>query len=221
MTRLFASPRRGVTYVDVLVGFAIVALLVPVVMLMTPGRSRNHHHHNSARCASNLRQIGLAMLLYSNENRGHYPRAFYLPSPDVKPVWGTGTTSSNPFTGPDPNDVSAALFLLLRTQDITSEVFTCPSSNAEKDIYGGGTNAAVNRANFTDVRKNLSYSLHNPYPNDVAVTTPVWTNSTSAEFAVAADLSPGVVGADDDVTKPNVSSSAVTLKFANTNNLDC
>ena len=100
------------------------------------------------------------MLLYSNENRGHYPRALYVPGPDVKPVFGTGTHTTDPFTGPDPNDVTAAMFLLLRTQDITSEVFTCPSSNGEKDVYGGGNNAAINRANFSGAPAVTCYTCH-------------------------------------------------------------
>jgi len=190
---------------------------------MTSRNGRSSGSSNRIKCASNLKQIGLAILLYSNENRGQYPRAFYLPGPDVKPVWGTGTTSPNPFTGPDPNDVSAAMFLLLRTQDITSEVFTCPSSNAEKDNYGGGTNAAINRANFTDINKNLSYSMHNPYPSDGVIPESDkvwWTNSMSAEFAVAADLNPGIVGADDNVLQPNNTSSGKDMKFANSNNHD-
>ena len=61
---------------------------------------------------------------------------------------GTGTTNR-----PHDNDVTAALFLLLRTQDITSEVFTCPSSNAEKDIYGGGTNAPLNRVELLQLQE--------------------------------------------------------------------
>jgi prepilin-type processing-associated H-X9-DG protein len=216
--------RRGLTYVDVLVGLAILLLLVPIGMvIMTSRNGRSSGSSNRIKCASNLKQIGLAILLYSNENRGQYPRAFYLPGPDVKPVWGTGTTSPNPFTGPDPNDVSAAMFLLLRTQDITSEVFTCPSSNAEKDNYGGGTDAAINRANFTDINKNLSYSMHNPYPSDGVIPESDkvwWTNSMSAEFAVAADINPGIVGADDNVLQPNNTSSGKDMKFANSNNHD-
>ena len=113
--------------------------------------------------------------------------------------------------------------LLLRTQDITSEVFTCPSSDTEKDTYGGGTNSAINRANFTDLKRNLSYSMHNPYPSDGVIPEKDkawWTNTMSAEFAVAADINPGTTGADDNVLRPNNTSSAKDMKWANTNNHD-
>jgi prepilin-type processing-associated H-X9-DG protein len=217
--------RRGITYVEVLV---VILILVAVISFLLPTFRRSRRGESWVRCSSNLKQIGLAMLLYSNENRGHYPRGLYVPGDDVKPVWGTGTTSPDPFAGPQPNDVSAALFLLLRTQDITSEVFTCPSSDTERDTYGGGTNSAINRANFTDLKKNLSYSMHNPYVSN-GVIRPAewkladkdwWTNRMSAEFAVASDINPGTTGRDDNVLYPNDTSSSKDMKQANSNNHD-
>jgi prepilin-type processing-associated H-X9-DG protein len=218
-------PRRGVSQIDVLIVVVLFLLLIPVVLVLLPlGHRDRVDCSNSVKCSSNLRQIGLALLLYSNENRGHYPRVTYVPGPDVTPVWGTGAESNDPFTGARPNDVSAAMFLLLRTQDITSEVFTCPSSNAVRDDFGGGTNSALDRANFTDIKKNLSYSLHNPYPSDgvIPVTDKTWwTNNMSAEFAVAADINPGNRGdKDDNVLRPNDSSSGAELKYANSDNHD-
>jgi hypothetical protein len=68
------------------------------------------------------------------------------------------------------SDASAALSLLLRTPDITSEAFSCPTtqpSEWEWD-FGGGANTAVNWSNWNSsagVLKNLSYSYQNPYPN--------------------------------------------------------
>ena len=102
------------------------------------------------------------------------PRTVYGNTGTVAPTAYTRPMANDPFRagGPSPNDVSAALFLLLRTQDITSEVFTCPSSNAEKDTYGGGTNAAINKSNFSDLAKNLSYSYQHPYPDANAIGSP-------------------------------------------------
>ena len=165
------------------------------------------------------------MLLYANDNQGKYPRTIYAPGATVTPVFFTGAAAGDPFEpgGPAPNDVTAAIFLLMRTQDITSEIFNCPSSNAEKDLFGGGTNAPINRSNFSE-KKNLSYSLHNPYVKDGVV--PVddrmyWTNSMPAEFALAADLNPGTTPpASDDVRKPTTQSSAKDMRAGNSNNHD-
>src|SRR5439155_4844755 len=77
--------RRGVKWAD--------AAAVIVLMLLLGGYTvaqvqRAQEMANRVRCASNLRQIGQAMLLYSNENRGAYPRTLMdLDKPT--PTWGT------------------------------------------------------------------------------------------------------------------------------------
>ena len=212
------ASRRGFTWVELLV---VLVLIVVAISFFLPVRSRSYGDSNRVKCASNLRQIGQAILLYSNDNRGGYPRTRVSAGPDRKPTWGTGAAATQPSDpgGPADNDVTAALFLLLRTQDITSEVFNCPSSNTEKDLYGGSPNAPINRSNFTDYKKNLSYSYQNPYPSDDAIARGFkLNNAIGAEFAVAADINPGTAGSGDNVVNITPSSSAKDVKQGNTNN---
>jgi prepilin-type N-terminal cleavage/methylation domain-containing protein len=173
--------------------FTLVELLV-VVLLFVLGSTfvvscRRHHEGGSNRlkCASNLRQIGQAILLYADDNKGAYPRTLASPVKDGQeplPTWGTGAPATH--------------FLLLRTQDITAEVFVCPTDQ-DKDTYGGvnGAVAPIQRSNFTDHRKNLSYSYQNPYPRQKAIDAGFeLNNAIGAEFAVAADKNPGMSGGD-------------------------
>jgi len=145
------------------------------------------------KCASHLKQIGMAMLLYSNENRGAYPRTRWN-GDDPKPVFFTNPDLKNPFDkkqGP-VNDVTAAAFLLLRNQDIASDVFICPDTKAVRSKV-----EPLTHSNFASP-ENLSYSFSNPYPSkEVAKKGFVLNNAMSPEFALAADLNPGM----DDLLK--------------------
>jgi prepilin-type processing-associated H-X9-DG protein len=208
-----AAPGPRFTKRDAWVVFIIALVLLPILIVAVRANSEASRR---IQCADNLKRIGLATLLYSNENRGRYPRVRYELAKVVTPVWGTGATSSDPFADPEPHDVTAAMFLLLRTQDIMADHFVCPSTDAVPDTFGGKT--AKERATFTDWRKNLSYSMQNPYPEEWAKIGLKHMGSISDELAIAADMNPGTAGADDDVTKPNATSSASLMKIANSNN---
>ena len=97
--------------------FVLVPLLCGAILLlismMLPKRGRATETANRIKCASNMRQIGQAIMLYRNENQGQYP--------------------------PDPE-------ALLLTQQISSEVFTCPSSDDER---APGSTAQAQAANLS------------------------------------------------------------------------
>jgi hypothetical protein len=213
--------RQGAGMADLIVGLFLVLLIsgLALAAVVHEGEVRNR-----VRCATNLRQIGQAMLLYANENKGFYPRSIYDAAQSDKPTWGTGPNAPgnpDPFSGkgaPAVNDVSAALFMLLRTEDITAEVFVCPSSNESAWNYSGGANTPQNWVNWPkeSLAKHLSYSMANPYPSKAAAKAGYALNLSSLppDFAMAADINPG----SDGLTKLILDSTPEQIRTANSPN---
>src|SRR5438094_5562648 len=63
-------PLRGFTLIELLVVIAIIAILAA---LLLPALNAAKAKAQRAQCASNLRQLGIALLLYLDDNRGLYP----------------------------------------------------------------------------------------------------------------------------------------------------
>lgn len=230
---------------DLLVGVVLVLLIGTFAMAQI---NRARETANRVKCASNLRQIGQAMLLYSNDNRGSYPRTttdvVFKPvgnaplPPDKEPVptWGTPYEGNDKLAAepdrkkvdafhpdksavcPKVNDVTAAMYLLLSTQDIMTGEFVCPSTGIAPMKFGGGKLGPLNWTNWQGnkgIADHLSYSVQNPYVSRAAVAKGFrYNNALTAEFALAADMNPGV----DAVTKLNVNSAPDELRKANSVN---
>lgn len=185
--------RTGLTHVEVLTVIGITSLVVAFVLAY---RMRSLEVHGSLSCSSHLRQIGLAIKMYANdETRTHaFPRTRYSRADTDHPAVFTKPNASNPFAndGPAVNDVTAALFLVLRTQEITTDVFLCTSdTQAERLLIPNGKDIK-SFSNFPSPN-NLSYSMHNPYPTEAAEKAGfTWDDNMPADFAIMADKNPGV-----------------------------
>lgn len=203
MTVAEHNPRRdtGFTLTELLVCLFIVCMLAGVLFGQASPLFRSRETANRIRCASNLRQIGQAMLLYANENKGSLPRVVFKPDEGVTQY--TGVESADPFakdSAVKPNDVTAAIFLLVRTQDITPVVFVCPSTDLVPLNLGRRAGDAAQKIGNFKSGETLAYSMANPYPSTKAIQSGYkWNSTLGAEFAIAADMNPGRFD-DADVT---------------------
>jgi prepilin-type processing-associated H-X9-DG protein len=187
--------------------FTLIDLLIVIFLILvisTFSLAQLGHNRETAyrvKCASNLKNIGLAVMMYANDNRGSYPSGLYDIGSADKPTAFTNPnaqlapneTGDTMYckAGPGPNDVTAAMFRLIQTEDIAPDVFLCPTVQSAAKNKPAKIDPKAS-CNFADVSQ-LDYSFANPYPSQEAIAKGYKLDNTlSAEFAVAADMNPGV-----------------------------
>jgi prepilin-type processing-associated H-X9-DG protein len=204
LVRRPASARRGVSLTDLCIVLVVLVLLfgamVPALLF------RASESSNSVKCARNLRQIGLAMIMYANaERNGSFPRTYFDRDSSSLLSDTTGYNVKDSFnheTGPSPvgdNNVTASFFLLLKTMDITSEVFICPSTPGRPGFTNGQSGqsdtAVQNASNWASIPLNMTYSVNVMFPSQAAISTGwKWNNTLNSNFAIAADINSGAQG---------------------------
>jgi prepilin-type N-terminal cleavage/methylation domain-containing protein len=120
------NPKRAFTLIEMLVVISIIGILAA---LLLPVLSRGKENARSAVCLGNLHQIGIALQLYTSDNRNRLPAMF---------DWSTNAADNT--NGPPLNQV-------LFSYAGASGVFRCPSDNLGLFVLTGSSyswNALLN-----------------------------------------------------------------------------
>jgi len=153
---------KGFTLIELLVVIAIIGILAGILL---PVLSRARESARKTQCMSNVKQIGMGLIMYANENSETFP----------------SSTASNP--------AMASLNMLYDTYISDNKVFNCPSdtsvtaaTNAGMSVYTSGGSQA-----FTQTQSSYGYDRSHTQADDadvaLAADRPPATPSATASTA--------------------------------------
>jgi prepilin-type N-terminal cleavage/methylation domain-containing protein len=185
--------KTAFTLVELLVVIAIIAILIS---LLLPMAQKAREQSRRVVCAVNLKHIGAAMKLYAADH-GNYPKLYTDPGASGARYFSGNNQAEKNAIG-DPfrpdivmyNDVTGAIFLLVRNKYLTAKIFICPSTDHVAENPSAPASICRNFTLNDEMMVNtLSYSFANPYHSNATIESAKYrlTQKLPAEFVLAAD----------------------------------
>ena len=176
--------RKAFTLIELLVVVAIIALLISILL---PSLSRARELSKRLVCGTQAKSFGTAVKIYANDNEEHWPTPTFLETSGTDIEWqfpdviiGFDSTNINPCDaagGPDeakPDrqtesgvvdnsgaitlSVTRAMWMLVRSGEVTPKSFICPSSGDQIE-----NNQNVDCYYDFESSKRVSYGYQVPY----------------------------------------------------------
>jgi prepilin-type N-terminal cleavage/methylation domain-containing protein/prepilin-type processing-associated H-X9-DG protein len=133
MSRRNLKDRTGFTLVELLVVIGIISVLIAILL---PALNKAREQAKKVQCLSNMRQIGMSMAMYANDNKG------FLPYPEA-PVAGPGM-----YLASWAKQLVDGKYITGAANGYSSPVFVCPSDNSPRS-WGSVCSYAANRGHWS------------------------------------------------------------------------